>query len=91
MEFDRVDVGVGDGGMKVDKMGSEGRTKGSKRKWRRWIADDMASEDMESNTAGGHLSGGKPGVLVFSRSRIWLLMVLVHVVAVVVVIVVASG
>lgn len=52
--LNRVGVGGGGGGMKVDKMGFEGRTKGSMRKWRKWIADDMACEDMESSTAGGH-------------------------------------
>lgn len=88
MELDQVDVGGGGGGMKVDKMGFEGRTKGSMWKWRRWIADDMASEDMESNTGGGHL--GRKLAAVGVLEELGMVADGTAVVAVVVVIVVAS-
>lgn len=64
-EFDRVDVGDAGGGMKVGKMGFEGRMRGSMHKWRRWTADGTACEGMESNTAAEHRGRriGRVGVL----------------------------
>jgi len=66
-ELDRVDVGGGGGGMTVDMMGFEGRKKGSMRKWRKWIADDMACEGMESSTVGGYLGRRTGGVGVLEE------------------------
>jgi hypothetical protein len=65
-EFDRVDVGDGGGGMKVGKMGFEGRMSGSMHKWRRWTADGTACEGMESNTVAEDRGTGigRVGVLV---------------------------
>src|SRR5271170_3882830 len=50
-EFDRVDVEDGGGGMKVGKMGFEGTMRGWIRKLKRWTADGMACEGIESNIA----------------------------------------
>jgi len=92
-EFDRVDVGDGDGGMKVGKMGFEGMTKVSMRKWRRWTADDTACEGMESNTAAEDRGRGSGGFGVLGESDTVVDGTAVLVVAVVdaVVVAVASG
>ena len=94
-EFDRVAVGDGGGGMKVDKMGFEGRMRGWMHMWRRWIADGTACEGMESNTVVIHRGRGIEGFGVLEELDIVVdgTVVLVAAVAVVdaVVVVVASG
>jgi len=91
-ELDRFDVEGGDGGMRVGKMGFEGRMKGLMHKRRKWTADDTACAGTESNIVEGSLVRRRiAGFVVLEESDIAADGTVVAVAVVVVVVVVASG